>query len=109
MADVSRRVFLRAGLAGFGSLSLPGLFQLRAATGSAPTGDRTAVIIVWLRGGCSHLDTYDPKPDAPAEYRGPFTPLATKVPGLRLTELLPKQAALAHRFALLRSLAHTGG
>src|SRR5919107_139409 len=98
MADVSRRVFLRAGLAGLGSLSLPGLFKMRAAAGSTPTGDRTAVIIVWLRGGCSHLDTYDPKPDAPAEYRGPFGTIRTTVPGLRLTELLPRQAALASRF-----------
>ena len=104
----SRRAFLRAGLAGFGALTLPGLLRLRASS-AEPRAERTAVIIVWLRGGCSHLDTYDPKPDAPAEYRGPFRPIATSVPGLRLTELLPKQAALAHRFAVLRSLAHTGG
>jgi hypothetical protein len=64
---------------------------------------------VWLRGGCSHLDTYDPKPDAPSEYRGPFAAVATKVPGLRLTELLPRQARIADRFSLLRSMAHTGG
>jgi uncharacterized protein (DUF1501 family) len=108
MPNASRRVFLRAGLAGFGALTLPGLFRLRASAAESPA-ERTAVIIVWLRGGCSHLDTYDPKPDAPAEYRGPFNPIATSVPGLRLTELLPKQAAFAHRFAVLRSLAHTGG
>ena len=109
MPTFSRRELLRTGLAGFGSLTLPGLFRLRAAAGAPTGGDRTAIILVWLRGGCSHLDTYDPKPDAPAEYRGPFTPLATKVSGLQLTELIPRQAALAHRFALLRSLAHTGG
>jgi hypothetical protein len=67
------------------------------------------VIIVWLRGGCSHLDTYDPKPDAGSEYAGPFSPIATKVPGMRLTELLPRQARVADKFALLRSMAHTGG
>jgi uncharacterized protein (DUF1501 family) len=102
-----RREFLRAGLAAFGLLSLPGLFRLRA--GAAPPRERSAVIVVWLRGGCSHLDTYDPKPDAPAEYRGPFKPLATRTPGLRVTELLPRHAALSNRFTILRSVAHTGG
>jgi hypothetical protein len=67
------------------------------------------VILVWLRGGGSHLDTYDPKPDAPAEYRGPFKPLATRIPGLRVSELLPRHATIANRFTLLRSMAHTGG
>ena len=67
------------------------------------------MILVWLRGGCSHLDTYDPKPHAGSEYAGPFRPMATKTPGLRLTELLPRQAQLSDKFALLRSMAHTGG
>jgi uncharacterized protein (DUF1501 family) len=102
-----RREFLKAGLAAFGSLSLPGLLRLRAAT--ARPQERTAVIVVWLRGGMSHVDTYDPKPDAPAEYRGPFASVATSVPGLRVTELLPRHARIAHRFTLLRSLTHTGG
>jgi hypothetical protein len=107
-ASVTRRELLRAALAGFGALSLPGLLRLRAEA-PAPAAAQTAVLLVWLRGGCSHLDTYDPKPDAPAEYRGPFAPLATRTPGLRLTELLPLHARAAHRFAVLRSLAHTGG
>lgn len=104
-----RREFLRTGLAAFGTLSLPDLFRLRAQAPAVPTPERTAVIIVWLRGGLSHLDTYDPKPDAPSEYRGPFAPLTTRVPGIRLTELLPRHARIADRFTLLRSLAHTGG
>ncbi len=108
-AGTSRREFLRAGLAGFGALSLPGLFRLRAAAGAAATSERTAVIIVWLRGGCSHLDTYDPKPHAGSEYTGPFKPLAAKTPGMWLTELLPRQAKLSDKFTLVRSLAHTGG
>ncbi|MGD9720565.1 MAG: DUF1501 domain-containing protein [Pirellulales bacterium] len=107
--DPSRREFLRVGLAGMGALSLPGLLRLRAQAATATARPRTAVIIVWLRGGCSHLDTYDPKPDAGSEYAGPFAPTSTSVPGLWLTELLPRQARIAHRFALLRSLAHTGG
>jgi uncharacterized protein (DUF1501 family) len=103
-----RREFLRAGLSGFASLSLPGLLRLRAAA-AAQTTPRTAVILVWLRGGASHLDTFDPKPDAPADYRGPFAPIATKIPGIQISELLPRLAACADRFALVRSLTHTGG
>src|SRR4029077_2249713 len=53
--------------------------------------------------------TYDPKPDAPSEYRGPFQPIQTKTPGLRLTELLPRHATISDRFTVLRSMAHTGG
>src|SRR5690606_22393473 len=108
-APPSRRVFLRAGLAGLGSLSLPGLLRLRAEAAAPREGEQTAVILVWLRGGCSHLDTYDPKPEAPSEYRGPFQTIETKTPGLRLTELLPRQAAISDKFALLRSMSHTGG
>src|SRR5438105_3626853 len=98
-----RRAFLRAGLAAFGSLSLPGLFRLRAEAALPPGRQRTAVILVWLRGGGSHLDTYDPKPDAPSEYRGPFKPLATRTPGLRISELLPRHARISNRFTILRS------
>jgi uncharacterized protein (DUF1501 family) len=105
----SRREFLRFGLCAFGTLSLPALFRLRAAEARPETPERTAVIMVWLRGGCSHLDTYDPKPDAPSEYRGPFQPIQTKTPGLRLTELLPRHAKISDRFTILRSMAHTGG
>lgn len=104
----SRREFLRFGLSAFGSLSLPALFRLRAAA-ARPSRERTAVILVWLRGGCSHLDTYDPKPLAPSEYRGPFQPLATQTPGLTLTELLPRHARISNLFTVLRSMAHTGG
>ena len=104
----SRREFLRIGLAGLGSLSLPGLLQARTVS-SAPRDERTAVIIVWLRGGCSHLDTYDPKPDAPSEFKGPFQTIGTKIPGVRFSELLPGQARISDKFALLRSMAHTGG
>src|SRR5581483_10301551 len=69
---------------------------------------RRSLIVVWLHGGASHFETYDPKPLAPSEYRGPFQPIATTAPGMQLCELLPRQARLAHRFALLRSLVHGG-
>jgi uncharacterized protein (DUF1501 family) len=105
----SRRELLRAGLSAFGSLSLPGLLRLRAEAGRTDSPPQTAVIVVWLRGGASHLETYDPKPDAPAEYRGPYAAIPTRTPGLRISELLPKHAALSDRYAILRSVAHTGG
>src|SRR3954454_2151707 len=92
---LGRRGSLRLGLAGFGSLSLPGLFRLRAEAAAGPSRERTAVIVVWLRGGASHLETYDPKPDAPSEYRGPYGAIATRTPGLRLCELLPRHARLS--------------
>lgn len=109
MTSGSRREFLRFGLSAFGSLSLPALYNLRASAAPAKERERTAIILVWLRGGGSHLDTYDPKPDAPSEYRGPFSTIATRTPGLRITELLPRHAKISDRFTILRSMAHTGG
>lgn len=112
MEMVGRREILRAGLTGFTSLSLAGVNRLRAATQEAAgtaADEKTAVILVWLRGGCSHLDTFDPKPEASSEYRGPFSPIDTVVPGMQLTELLPKLSQCADRFNLLRSVAHDAG
>ncbi|MBI3866673.1 MAG: DUF1501 domain-containing protein [Planctomycetia bacterium] len=111
----NRRSFLRTGLAGFATLSLPQIFRLQAlnrvhAAEGAPSGrEKNAVIMVWKPGGCSHIDSYDPKPEATSEYRGPFETIPTKVPGLSFTELLPRQAAIAHRFTVLRSMAQTAG
>src|SRR5262249_40233009 len=79
----SRRWFLQPGLAGLAGLSLPDLLRRRAAGAPSPRADRKAVILIWLSGGPSHLDTWDPKPDAPAEVRGPFGSIATRVPGVR--------------------------
>jgi Protein of unknown function (DUF1501) len=95
-------------LAGIASLSLPGLLRMRTEANEKVKRERTALLVVWLHGGASHLETYDPKPLAPSEYRGPFRPIATTVPGLQLCELLPQHAALAKRFTMLRSLIHTG-
>ena len=106
---LSRRGFMRVGLAGFASLSWPGLLRLRAENAVKPAHEKTAVIMVWLPGGCSHLDTYDPKPDIGSEYRGPFQSIATKVPGMRLSELLPLQAKIADKFTLLRSMNQRAG
>lgn len=106
-----RRGFMRMGLAGFASLSLPGLLRLRSAqaatTKSSMSSEKTAVIMVWQPGGCSHLDTYDPKPDISSDYRGPFSTIETRIPGVRFSELLPMQAAIADRIAVLRSMRQT--
>jgi hypothetical protein len=100
-----RRECLRAGLAG---LSLPDVLALRAQAGARPAGERTALIVVWLQGGASHLETYDPKPDAPAEVRGPFGSIATRASGVRVSEPLPGNAPVADKFAILHSLSRTG-
>ena len=104
---IQRREVLRAGLTGLSTLGLSGLARAREQT-SMPKQD-TAIILVWLRGGCSHLDTFDPKPDASSDYRGPFSPVDSNVPGLQMTELLPKLSTCADRFNLLRSVAHDAG
>jgi hypothetical protein len=102
---VNRRTFLRAGALALGGLTLPDLLAARAQEASSPPD--TSVILFWMWGGPSHLETYDLKPDAPTEYRGPFRPARTTVPGLDVCELLPLHARLAHRIALVRSLHHT--
>jgi len=110
---LSRRDFLRAGALGVGGLTLVDLFRLRAQGG--PTGDQPhkAVIMVLLRGGPSHIDTFDPKPDAPEDIRGPFNPIATNVPGIQVSEILPLQAKIMDRLAIVRNMrfgvdAHNG-
>ncbi len=107
----ARRAFLQLGLGGFASLTLPGILRMQsiaaAENGSTKTKEKTAVIMVWKPGGCSHLDTYDPKPLATSEYRGPFGTIPTKVPGMQFTELLPMQAKIADKFTVLRSMRQT--
>lgn len=105
---VARREFLRAGVLGLGGLTMPQLFQMRAAQAAA-TGmadPDTSVIFVWLPGGPPHMDMYDMKPDAPAEYRGAFRPINTTVPGMDVCEHMPLHAKLAHKFNIVRSIAH---
>src|SRR4051794_36564027 len=101
-SGVTRRDFLRAG--GIGALGLS-LADLDRASAAGPGGDR-AVILLMLVGGPSQLETWDPKPEAPAEVRGPFGSIATAVPGLRICEHLPRMAGRMDRVALVRSLHH---
>jgi hypothetical protein len=108
----SRRNFLKAGLAGIAGLSVPRLLQERAAAGMAsrqsPSPSGKSVILLWMTGGPSHIDTWDPKPDRPVENRGPFGVTATKVPGVLICEHLPKMAALLDRFTIIRSVDARG-
>src|SRR6516164_8260181 len=98
---ISRRDFLRVGALGVGGLTLADLLRLRAH-GAARS--HKAVIMVLLRGGPSHIDTYDPKPDAPPEIRGPFKPIPTNVAGVQVSELLPLQAKIMDQLAIVRNL-----
>jgi hypothetical protein len=104
---LSRRELLRIGASGVLGLSLPQLLRASsevASTGLTPTAD--ACILVFLNGGPSHLDMWDMKPDAPAEIRGEFKPIATSVPGVQFSEHLPRLAKQMHRCSLVRSVHH---
>lgn len=105
---VSRRSFLEAGSLALGGLSLPELLRRRATASQAKqqASTDTSVILIWLQGGPSHMETYDLKPDAPAEYRGEMRPIATQVSGLDVCELLPMHARVADKFTVIRSIAH---
>jgi hypothetical protein len=102
---LTRRALLQAGASTVLGLSLADLLRLRAE-GTAPAGSAKSVLLLWLWGGPAHLDTWDPKPKAPLEFRGPFSPIATRTPGLRVAELFPQIAKLSDTFAVVRSV-HT--
>ena len=106
----SRRWFLQLGAAGLAGAAAGGALSpariASAATGSprAAGGDRKAVILFWLSGGPSHIDMWDPKPDAPSEIRGPYRPIATSVPGVQFSEHLPLQAQIMDKLSVIRSV-----
>ena len=104
---LDRRSFVKAGILGAAGLNLSQLLQsdARAAAAGQPTR-RTSVIILWMRGGPSHIDMWDPKPDAPEEYRGEFGVMNTNVPGIMLTEWLPQSARIMDKWSIVRSLHH---
>jgi hypothetical protein len=108
---VSRRNFLRAGFLGLAGLGLPELHRARALAGASgrPESRDLSVILVWLDGGPPQHETYDPKPDAPEDYRGPLKAIDTCVPGIRVSELLPGHARLMDKMSLLRSVHHNNG
>jgi len=105
---ITRRNFFRLGALTLGGLSLGDVLRLRAEAPLPGKPRQKSVIMIHLSGGPSHLDMYDLKPNAPREYRGEFRPIRTNVPGMQICELMPRQAKIADKFAILRGvqLAH---
>lgn len=104
---VSRRDFLQVGTLGAIGLSLPELMAAKAQGAVAKDRDERSVILIFNLGAPSQLDTFDMKPDAPVEIRGPFKPIKTNVPGMDICEIFPKHAQHADKFSLVRSCYHT--
>lgn len=100
----SRRAFLRMGTLSVGGLSLADLLRLKALGTQQTKASHKAVIMVYLCGAPSHIDMYDMKPEAPADYRGEFKPIQTNVPGIQICELMPLQAKIADKLAIIRNL-----
>jgi hypothetical protein len=103
----SRRTAMKAGFLGCLGLSLSDLLRLQAEGKAGKNGK--SVILMWLDGGPSQLETYDPKPEAPPEYRGPFETLQTNVPGMHVSGTLPLHAKHADKMAFIRSIHHDNG
>lgn len=104
----SRRDFLKVGSLGLGALSLPGLLAARASAAAEGRAVKdTAVVWVWLGGGATHVETFDPKMTAPVEYRSTTGDVATNIPGVSIGGTFPKIAAVADKMAFVRSFAHT--
>lgn len=112
-AGVTRRDVLRVGGAGMLGMTLGGLLSLRARAeesashGGPGWGKAKSVILVYLQGGPSHIDLWDPKPDAPEKVRSVFDPISTRVPGVHFTSILPKLAAVNDKFTMIRSMSYT--
>lgn len=104
---VSRRGFLRAGVLGIGGLTLPEVLRARAAGNIGDRNPPTSVIFIELAGGPTQFETYDPKPNAPVDYRGPMATIATKLPGFHFGEVMAEQAKIADRLTIIRSIQHT--
>lgn len=103
---LTRRSFVQLGVAGMASVGMGEVMRAKAASTSKKD---TSAILIWLDGGPSHLDLYDMKPEAPSEVRGLWRPIPTNVPGIEITELFPKQAKVADKFSIVRSLHHDTG
>ncbi|RLS56383.1 MAG: DUF1501 domain-containing protein [Planctomycetota bacterium] len=99
---VSRRDFLKVGATGIAGLSLPQLLRAEALAGAQATG--RSIINIYLPGGPTHMDTFDLKPNAPREFRGEFSPIATKVAGMEICELMPMLASVADKTVIVRSI-----
>jgi hypothetical protein len=102
---MSRRDCLKLGLGAFMGGGLVDALRLRASAGDS-TVPRTSCILIWLDGGPSHIDSFDPKPNAPAEIRGEFQPIASRVPGMFFSENMVRLSAISDKFTLVRSIRH---
>ena len=103
---VPRRELLRAGAIGFGGITLPGLLQMQATATATRQRRIESVILLYLSGGPSQLDMWDMKPAAPEEIRGTFQEVSTNVPGMRISEHMPRMATAADRYTIVRSMTH---
>src|SRR5688572_10967883 len=118
LRQIDRRTFVRAGMLGATGLALSDLLRAEKlaaqeskpasakATAGGPAKRLNSVIILWMRGGPSQHETWDPKPEAPAEFRGPFRAIPTRVSGIRICELLPMSARIMDKWSIIRSLTH---
>jgi hypothetical protein len=110
---LTRRSFVEAGVLGLGGLSLAQYMDCRAVAANSHTSvdpdSETAVILIWMSGGPGHHETWDPKPDAVSQFRGPFGAISTNVPGIQFSEMLPEQAQLADKISVIRSVSHGSG
>jgi len=104
---ITRRDLIKVGALGAFGLNLPGFLRLAGAGAVRPTAKAKSAIFIFLGGGPSHMDTFDMKPDAPAELRGDFKPIDTNVAGIRICEHLPLLAKCADKYAILRGISHT--
>ncbi len=111
---LTRRSFVEAGVLGLGGLTLADFLAAKAfasetAPGAIDHSKDTSVILIWMSGGPGHHETWDPKPEAPAQFRGPFGAIPTNVPGIQFCELLPEQAQIADKLTILRGVRHGSG
>ena len=113
---MGRRDFLTIGGTGLFGLTMSGFLQPQARAGSKASGKAKNMILIWLSGGPPHIDMFDMKPDAPADYRGEFKPIQTNVPGMEICELMPRLAKIADKYTIMRSCSignesfeHSGG
>lgn len=109
---LARRSFVQAGLLGAGGLALSDYLALTssaAETASPSPNNGKSVILFWMSGGPGHMETWDPKPEAVDQYRGPFGAISTNVAGTQFGELLPEQAKIADRLSIVRTVCHKSG
>src|SRR5262245_54034039 len=108
--SATRRDCLKLGLGAiFGGGLIDGLRLRGLAATEDPRARATSCILIWMDGGPSHYETFDPKPDAPTEIRGKFTPIATKVPGVHFSQHMTRLAGMADKLAIVRSIRHDQG